>query len=692
MSITLLSYLAGFAAYTLLTILLLINWRGQSKGRGLIGACVATSLWAGVISLQDVLGVFPTGLVWTLEVIHVYLWLTFFSALLHRDRGSGLLGDPRRFRRLVHVFSLGLIAYIWLSPLAEKFYPFLFKPALQYAGHIGMAVVGLVLVEQFYRNARLDQRWRIKFLCLAMGGLFAYDFYLYSEALLFHRIRYELWAARGAVAAMVTPFIAVSAARNPDWSVDIFVSRQVVFHSAALLGSGVYLLLMATVGYYIRYYGGEWGAVAQVIFLVGAFLVLVLVLFSGQIRARVRIFLNKNFFNYAYDYRQEWQRLIATLAEEKGLALEQRVILALGQVVESPSGVLWVRESTGRFLPRASYGDPGIEPDPVEAEEEVIQFMYRKAWIVNRSEMLINPEMYEGLLCPAWLEAYANAWLLVPLWGQNQTMLGLVLLTTPRTAIHWNWEVIDMLKTTSRLAASYLALEYAAKELGEARQFEGFNRLSAFVIHDLKNLIAQLSLVVRNADKHHDKPEFMRDAIQTVAHAVGKMNALMSQLRNSGPAASVEEVDLAELIGEVVETRSKQAPLPRREVPGISVKVRANRDRLASALEHVVHNAQDATAKTGTVRVRLFPPNGRHAVVEVADDGCGMDEEFVRNRLFRPFDTTKGLTGMGIGAYESREYMRALGGDLTVTSVPGKGSVFRFEIPVSQEKTEECSA
>lgn len=686
MSVTLLSYLVGFVAYLLLSALLLISWRGQGKGLGLIAASVATTVWAGVIALQESSRLFSAGFIWTLEVVHVYVWLAFFSSLLHRDRSGGLLGNPGRFRWAIHLFSAGLIAYIWLLPVAERYYPPLFRPAIQFSGHIGLAVIGLVLLEQFYRNARLDQRWRIKFLCLAMGGLFAYDFYLYSEALLFHRLRPELWAARGAIAAMVTPFIAVSAARNPDWSVDIFVSRQVVFHSAALLGSGIYLLLMATVGYYIRYYGGEWGAVVQVVFLVGAFMVLVLVLFSGQIRARLRIFLNKNFFNYAYDYRQEWLRLIATLAEEKGLTLEQRVIQALGQVVESPSGIMWVGETGGRYMPIASYGDPGIEAGPIEADAEILQFMRRKAWIVNLTEILTTPEMYEGLVRPTWLEVHANAWLLIPLWGPDQSIIGLVLLTTPRTEIHWNWEVIDMLKTTSRLAASYLALEYAGRELGEARQFEGFNRLSAFVIHDLKNLIAQLSLVVRNADKHRDNPEFMRDAIETVTHAVGKMNALMSQLRNASPAASVAELDLADLLREVVETRSRQAPVPRCEVPQARLMVMANRDRLASALEHVIHNAQDASAKTGVVRVRVLPVESGRVIVEVEDNGAGMDEAFVRTRLFRPFDTTKGLTGMGIGAYESREYLRALGGDLTVVSQPGKGSVFRFEIPYCQEQ------
>jgi putative PEP-CTERM system histidine kinase len=265
-------------------------------------------------------------------------------------------------------------------------------------------------------------------------------------------------------------------------------------------------------------------------------------------------------------------------------------------------------------------------------------------------------------------------------------MDGLVLLTWPQIPFPWNWEVVEMLKTSSRLAASYLALEYAGRELAEAQQFDGFNRLSAFVIHDLKNLIAQLSLVVRNAEKHQDNPVFMRDAIKTVDHAVGRMNTLMAQLRNSSPGVTTTEFDLNQLLREVVEARKKQLPFPQGDLGKETIMVCANRERLGAALEHVIQNGQDAAGKQGQVMVRLRAVDRRMAWVEVEDNGCGMDDHFIRTRLFKPFDTTKGLTGMGIGAYESREYVRSLGGELSVQSQPGKGSLFRFMIPLVESE------
>ena len=692
MAITYYCYLAGFLTYLPLTLLLMFSWRGHSVGRWLIVACGMMALWSGGIALQERYSVFPVAVVWTLEALHSFVWLTFLWKLLSRNENED---DPSRsvfIYRWGQVTATILLAYIWGSAYLQQAYPQVFRPAHQLLGHVGLVVVGLVLVEQIYRNTRTDERWRIKILCFALGTLFVYEFYLYSEAILFLRVKEDLWAARGVVAAMLTPFIALSAQRNPDWSLDIFISRQVVFHSTALMGAGCYLLLMATAGYYIKHYGGEWGAVLQIAFLVGAFLVLALVLFSGQIRAKLRIFIREHFFSHAFDYRQEWQRLIATLSAGDGpSSLEERVIRALSQVIESPGGILWVREENGNFIWRASLGSPGIDIQELDADDPVVAYLERKDAVVNFKEMLTIPEAYEGLIKPSWIEPYPQAWLLVPLWRTSGRVDGVVLLTDSHTFTVWNLEVMDMLKTTSRLVAGYLELEAAARALAVARQFEGFNRLSAFVIHDLKNLIAQLSLVVRNAAKHHDNPEFMRDAIKTVDHAVGKMNALMSQLRNYGSVATAEKFDLRNALLEAVEARGRQAPEPVCDKVASSVMVLANRQRLVSAFEHVIHNAQDATGKQGWVKVRLRMGEDRWALVEIEDNGCGMTEEFVASRLFKPFETTKGLTGMGIGAYESRELARALGGDLSVRSQPGKGSLFVFKIPLAEKEASVSS-
>jgi putative PEP-CTERM system histidine kinase len=675
-------YLTAAVSNAVLVWILLATSRTKRRGIWLLLACSAMVIWALALALQEVSEWFPPSWIWTLESLHLFAWLWFFSQLLRHGQHPGLLGQPDRIRKGILSVTLLQISYIWLSPTLGQEIIDTFEPANHLYGQIGLAVVGLVMIEQFYRNSRIDQRWRIKFLCLAAGTLFLYDFYLYSDGLLGDRVRPDLWAARGAIVALLPPLIGISAARNPDWAVDIFISRHVVFHSVTILGAGSYLLIMATASYYLKVYGGEWGTVLQVIFMGLAFIGLLIVLFSGQIRSEVRVFLNKNFFNYAYDYRQEWLRLVATLSDsDSGLLLDERVILALGEIVESPSGMLFSREQSGQFLLRATYGDPNIDMQEIGPKDPLIAIM-QSGFVVNLMEMKDRTDLYDDLAPPAWLEQNPNAWLLIPLHGKFHQIESVVLLTKARSEIGWNWEIIDMIKTTSRLCASYLALEDAARKLAEAQQFDGFNRLSAFVIHDLKNLIAQLSLVVRNADKHRDNPEFIKDMILTIQHAVEKMNALMSQLRNSSPAAAIGKVELGGVIAEVIEARSRQLPVPQYLGTLGHTWVLANRDRLGSALEHIIHNAQDASGKNGTVLVDLAI-EGQKALISVKDNGSGMDEQFIRTRLFKPFETTKGLAGMGIGAYESREYARSLGGDLLVQSDVGTGSIFTFRIPLA---------
>jgi putative PEP-CTERM system histidine kinase len=251
-----------------------------------------------------------------------------------------------------------------------------------------------------------------------------------------------------------------------------------------------------------------------------------------------------------------------------------------------------------------------------------------------------------------------------------------------------NWEDNDLLKTAGRQAASHLAQMEAVEALVNARQFEAFNRLSAFLIHDMKNVVAQLSLLVNNAAKHKHKPEFVEDAFKTIENAAVKMNRLLTQLRSGTVShGRVSQVNLEQLLGEVVAAHQKRQPAPSLKclAPGLTMAV--ERDRLADIVGHVIQNAQEATPAEGRVEV-VVQNSGSMAVIEVLDTGCGMDGDFIRNRLFRPFDSTKGRSGMGIGAYETREFVRELGGHLEVQSEPGVGTSFRIQLPIEPIQSE----
>jgi putative PEP-CTERM system histidine kinase len=246
--------------------------------------------------------------------------------------------------------------------------------------------------------------------------------------------------------------------------------------------------------------------------------------------------------------------------------------------------------------------------------------------------------------------------------------------------INLNWEVNDLLKTAGRQAASYLAELEAAKALLVARQFEYFNRMSAFVVHDLKNLVSQLSLLLSNADKHKHKPAFQEDMIGTVAHSVEKMKRLLFQLRDGYSLEPPAPVALDDVLRQVVSARASLKPAPRLEGAVATASVVAHRARLERVIGHLVQNAIEATPAEGNVVVELTQTNGS-AVIAISDTGCGMDEQFMRYRLFKPFESTK-ATGMGIGTYEARQYVRELGGRLEVESRESQGTVFRVVLPV----------
>jgi putative PEP-CTERM system histidine kinase len=673
------------AGFLILTLMLLTGWRGRFQGSQLMTAVGATALWSLAATMQAAYGTPGIDVVLAFEVIRNVLWIFFFLHLLKPFASSNPL--YRRMLGYVRIgcLVLGALMLLMLVELPENLAPF--RPGyvqreFALTGQLLFAVLGMALVEQLFRNTPVEQRWGIKYLCFGLGALFVFDFYLYADALLFHRVDSSIWSARGFVGLMTVPLIGITAARNPDWSLVVFVSRRMVLHSTTLLSAGMYMLLMALAGYYIKLYGGEWGGVLQIAFLFGAIIVLVALLFSGQFRARTKVFLNKHFFSYRYDYREEWLRVIGLLSGERGeLPLNERVIWALAEIVESSGGLIWIRSEKGQFRLRARFNSQHEVNESIDGDASLVSFLEDRRWVIDIDEYRRDPEVYECLDLPAWILDNIDTWLIVPL-IHDERLLGFVMLQQPRAPQSINWENLDLLKTVGLQAASYIAFNLAAGALAEARQFEGFNRLSAFVMHDLKNLVAQLSLVAKNAHRHKHNPEFIDDAMDTIENAVNKMNRLMAQLKSADVTGEGRPVDLVVELEDVVAAKKGGTPTPRLIMDVEHAMVMAEPDRLSSVFGHVVQNAQDATPSDGRVDV-LLRVAGDQAIVEIRDTGIGMDAEFIKTRLFRPFDSTKGLTGMGIGAYECREVISALGGQVDVESTPGSGTVFRIRLPLA---------
>jgi len=672
-SIGTLSYAAAAAAFLFLFLLLVTSWRGRLQGMLLATASLCNAIWAGseaYLAARPDTSLLPSDV---LEVVRNAVWFAFLMVLLGYSRQKV---EPLRRAAAALAAFCGVVLVVTLYSGAISGTRLVMFEMLS---HLALAVIGMVLVEQLYRNVRPQQRWGIKFLCLGLGGMFACDFYLYSESLLFRHVNEDIWAARGVVNAIIVPLLAVATARNPKWSLDIFVSRRILFHSAAMLGAAVYLLGMAAAGYYVRYVGGTWGGVLQVTFLFGAVLLLLVMMFSGTLRARLKVFLSKNFFNYRYDYREEWLRFTRTLSEgEPGIQLRERSIQAIAELVDSPGGILWLSQDTGELEQVAHWNMPA-EKWTEQLDSSLCQFLEKRQWVIHLDNYDLQPELYEGLDLPEWLRAVPRAWLVVPLM-LHERLLGFVVLAKSKSNIEPDWEVNDLLKTAGMQAASYLAQLEAATALLVARQFESFNRMSAFVVHDLKNLIAQLSLLLSNAGKHRDNPEFQDDMVQTIANAVDKMTRLLSQLRGGYSLEPPAPVKVHDVVRQAVAARCGLKPAPRFESSAGSLSVIAHSARLERVIGHLIQNAVEATPSDGQVTVQLSRQSDL-AVIEISDTGCGMSEQFMRSRLYKPFESTK-LTGMGIGTYETQQYVRELGGRIDVQTRESQGTTFRVMLPL----------
>jgi len=672
-SIGTLSYAAAAAAFLFLFLLLVTSWRGRLQGMLLATASLCNAIWAGseaYLAARPDTSLLPSDV---LEVVRNAVWFAFLMVLLGYSRQKV---EPLRRAAAALAAFCGVVLVLTLYSGAISGTRLVMFEMLS---HLALAVIGMVLVEQLYRNVRPQQRWGIKFLCLGLGGMFACDFYLYSESLLFRHVNEDIWAARGVVNAIIVPLLAVATARNPKWSLDIFVSRRILFHSAAMLGAAVYLLGMAAAGYYVRYVGGTWGGVLQVTFLFGAVLLLLVMMFSGTLRARLKVFLSKNFFNYRYDYREEWLRFTRTLSEgEPGIQLRERSIQAIAELVDSPGGILWLSQDTGELEQVAHWNMPA-EKWTEQLDSSLCQFLEKRQWVIHLDNYDLQPELYEGLDLPEWLRAVPLAWLVVSLM-LHERLLGFVVLAKSKSNIALDWEVNDLLKTAGMQAASYLAQLEAATALLVARQFESFNRMSAFVVHDLKNLIAQLSLLLSNAGKHRDNPEFQDDMVQTIANAVDKMTRLLSQLRGGYSLEPPAPVKVHDVVRQAVAARCGLKPAPRFESSAGSLSVIAHSARLERVIGHLIQNAVEATPSDGQVTVQLSRQSDL-AVIEISDTGCGMSEQFMRSRLYKPFESTK-LTGMGIGTYETQQYVRELGGRIDVQTRESQGTTFRVMLPL----------
>ena len=670
-------YASQMFAFAVLSALFLGRRRVSPFSRYLGVAAAASSLLGGVLTLQA-LGFLSFGAVVVLaEWARNILWIVALFMILHTlDRRRLAELYARRYLLpllVIALASLLIYAGVMIDSLAVS---------LVVSGGVLTAIMLVSLVEQIYRNLPSDSTSGLKYVCVALLIVSAFDILFFLRAISAGALEADPWAARGFVNVLVVVLLALPARRN-EFDPVADVPRQVMFYSFSLWALGVSIALWLMANSYVGGYGGNWGIVASIVLSAAAFCAIGVLLVSATIRARVRVFLTKVFFKYKYDYRKEWLRFISTLSESGLENVPATAVRAVGQIVNSPGGIVWVQEQEGNaYVPIGSWRCEIPTMSPINSDSELVRFLIERQWVIDLEEKQRYPVRYDGLELDACFQESGDGWLIVPLY-LGKRLFGFVWLKKPRVVRSLNFEDHDLLRTVGRHVGMHINQAESDKRLAESSQFGTYNRLTAFIMHDLNNLIAQQSLVVTNAERFRDNPKFVDDAIDTIANSVSRMKHLMEQLTRGFKTPAKRRTDLREALTRAVQRSNSLRPKPTLALADGSIHVMADSERLTTVFEHLIRNAQDATADDGRIDIGVTTSD-ELAIISISDTGEGMSSEFMRERLFRPFDSTKGSHAMGIGAYQAREYARMLGGQLEVKSEPGQGTTFTLRLPVAQ--------
>ena len=669
----------AFVAMLLVVWLIERHRRRPGEGAADAVAVAVTALWCLLVSATGTGSVLST----LGEVARNLAWLMVVLALFARDRRDETV---RPVRPVLAALALVELFQIALVVLAQRYAGF--PEAVVMIGqmsdlfHLLSTTGALVLVHNLYAGSVAGQRGAVRWSCLALALIWGYDLNYYTIAYLARGVPAELVTLR-ALAQMVAMVMIGLAARKGS-SLRLSPSRTVAFQSLVLLIIGIYLIVMVGAAQSVAWAGGNTSELVQLGFAFVTTVMIIALVPSARLRRWLNVVLAKHFFQHRYDYRAEWLRFARTIgrADANAQPLHARVVQAVADITDSARGVLLVPGEGGALVLAARWQWPTLDVPAVAIDARAVAFLERSGFIVDLDQVRAGTDHAgEASLIPAWMVDEEAIWVLVPLL-HFERLVGLVVLGRPALPRELDWEDFDLLRVVGQQLASFLAEQGAHAALLEASRFDEFNRRIAFVMHDIKNLASQLALLARNAERHADNPAFRSDMLVTLRNAADKLNALIARLSRygAGTVSAIEPVD-ASAVAQAVAARCNTA-LGTVQVFATDVQpclVLAARDTLDQVISHLVQNALDATE--GKLGVFLHTrTDAGHGVIEVVDSGSGMSADFVRNRLFTPFVSTK-PGGFGIGAFEARELVNAMHGRLEVESREGLGSRFAIRLP-----------
>jgi putative PEP-CTERM system histidine kinase len=546
-------------------------------------------------------------------------------------------------------------------------------------------VAVLMNLERTFQAAVGTMRWRIKYMILALGLLFAVRGYTASQRLATHKIDPSLvWMICGAL--IVACLLMLRTLFRDVSKVSVFPSKAVLRNSLTVLVAGIYLVGLGLYARLASWIASPRSFQARAFLMLAALVGVFVVALSERVRLHTRRFISRYFQRPLYDYRTVWRTLTeGTTTRLRHGELCQAAAALISQIFQVLSVTIWLVDDKKENMVFAAStslsaaAGAGLQPQKAEASE-----------ILRALHQHPDPVDVETLQAP-WAEALRNctppqfrtggARVCVPLIAGGE-LLGLIALADRVGGLFFSLQDFELLRCVGDQVAAGLLNAQLSQKLLQAKELEAFQTMSAFFVHDLKNTASTLNLMLQNLPVHFDNPAFREDALRGVAKTCDHINQLinrLSRLRHDLQIKPVES-DLNDVISPVLANWDGAAGTSLVKNLRPCPRLLLDAEQFNKVLTNLVINATEALGKGGEVRVETSHQNG-WAVLAVADNGCGMDPEFLSRSLFRPFQTTK-KNGFGIGMFQSKMIVEAHGGRIEVESVLKKGTTFRVLLPI----------
>ncbi len=534
-------------------------------------------------------------------------------------------------------------------------------------------------IETIFRSASHHERWSFKYPFIGILIISGCIIWQAGLRLTYNLIEIDHLPLYSAVTFCGLSLFLFFAVRHKLFDMRIFVSRYVVYNSVALASIGLYLLGLGIIGVGIRYMGFTFPFIIKWLFIFVSALFLVVLLLSHDIRTRVKYFINTHFYENKYDYRHEWVNMSSLLSKATS---KKEVLNSLKNLIQESMFVRNVSIWLGSDVEGYALWDAGNSRSVVSPDAPLVEYLKDHPYFLNSRSQIGWDETLESAIrdsTPFLQECNVN--LAAPL-SCTTEFFGFVAVDEEISGNAFNQDDVDLISALSSQAAISLMTIKLGLDLSEAREISLMNRVGAFVLHDLKNAAAMLSLLLQSAPKHIANPEFQEDLLEAIANAHARLEKVMKRLKFAAPLEEKKQAafSLSDVVASVcgaLENQWSGVTIRSRIAP--DVQLSGSADYIRDILENLFLNAKEAMNGKGMISVTLGDRTGQ-VVLEVADNGKGMSSDFVEKRLFRPFQTTK-EQGLGIGLWQVKHYVESMGGKIDVDSGENRGTTFFLTFP-----------